>query len=151
MQKGFTLVEVLIVLVLLAVLAVVTLVALNPLEQVRRAKDAANRENATALLNAIGRYQATTEKNPQILASANSTNCNDIVGAGPVSDLTSLGNELLDWFSQEITKADSLLYVGFEKEGRTRVCYKVTAISSITKVAQSGCGILPNSYLCLPE
>lgn len=89
MQKGFTLVELLVTLALLAIIAVVTLVAINPLEQVRRAKDSANRENATNFLQAINRYQATKEENPQILASSDSISCQEIVSAGPVYDFTS--------------------------------------------------------------
>src|SRR3989337_3470454 len=114
MQKGFTLVEILITLVLLAIIAMVALTAINPLEQVRRAKDSANMQNAKVFLNAISRYQATKEKDPEILASANSSDCQDIVSAGPVYDFVSLRDELSDWFGRIITEPGTELYTGFD-------------------------------------
>lgn len=151
MQKGFTLVELLVTLVLLGILAVVALTAINPLEQVRRAKDGANMQNATNFLEAINRYQAIKEKDPQISASANSSDCQDIVSAGPVYDFISLRDELSDWFGGIITESGSELYAGFDGSGSTKVCFRVTSAASIAKVPRSGCTILPYSYLCLPE
>lgn len=150
MQKGFTLVEILITLALLAIIAVVTLIAINPLEQLRRAKDSANLQNATSFLNAISRYQATKEKDPEILASANSSDCQDIVSAGPVYDFTSLRDELSDWFGRVITEPGTELYTGFDGNGSTRVCFRVSSVANIAKVPQFGCTILPYSYRCLP-
>jgi len=151
MQKGFTLVEILITLVLLAIIAVVALTAINPLEQVRRAKDSANMQNATSFLNAISRYQAVKEKDPQILASASSADCQDIISAGPVYDFTSLRDELSDWFGGVITESGAELYAGFDGNGSTKICFRVSSVANIAKTPQSGCTILPYSYRCLPE
>lgn len=151
MRKGFTLIELLISFLLLSVLAVIALVAINPLEQTRRAKDSANLQNATNFLNAISRYQAIEEKNPLVLASANTIDCEDIVTAGPVYDFNSLRNELSDWFSGIITNQGAELYVGIQENGYSRVCFRVGAVANTRKVSEMGCTVLPYSYLCLPE
>lgn len=151
LEKGFTLIELLITLVLLAILASIALAALNPLEQTRRAKDSANMQNATNFLNAISRYQALEDKDPEILASAGSIDCQDIVTAGPVYDFTTLRNELSDWFAGLITTPGSELYVGLGGSGYSRVCFRVRASANTRKVPQAGCTILPYAYLCLPE
>ncbi|MFZ5932472.1 MAG: type II secretion system protein [Patescibacteria group bacterium] len=150
MQKGFTLVELLVTLAVLAILAVILIVAINPVEQLRRAKDAANKQNAENFLNAISRYQASKEKNPQIDYSTDSTDCRDIVQAGPVYDFTSLEDEISEWFSQLITKPSSELYVGIN-DAQVKVCYQVSAFTSVARVPQKGCSVLSISYLCLPE
>lgn len=151
MEKGFTLVELLIVLVILAVLFAIAIAALNPVEQVKRAMDAANSENAHALLRAIGRYQATSEKNPELLVAANSTNCSNIIETGPVYNISSLENEVPEWFSQQITQEGDQLYVGISKDGRTKVCFRVGAVINIAKSQKEGCSTPPYYYLCIPN
>lgn len=150
-NKGFTLIELLITLVVLSIIAVITIVAINPIEQVRRAKDAANRQNAESFLSAISRYQALKERNPQIEYSTTSTNCSDIIAAGPVYDFVSLENEISEWFSQLITRTGSELYLGMNTQGGVKVCFKVNAFTSVAKVPRNGCSVSASSYLCLPE
>jgi len=52
-QKGFTLIEVLVVIGIIAVLAAVVLVAVNPARQFKLARDSQRTANINALLNAI--------------------------------------------------------------------------------------------------
>lgn len=53
-QKGFTLIEILLVLGILAILAGVVLVAINPARQFKQARDSQRVSNVNAILNAIG-------------------------------------------------------------------------------------------------
>lgn len=53
-QKGFTLIEVLVVMGIIAVLSTVVLVAINPSRQFAQSRDTQRTSNVTALLNAIG-------------------------------------------------------------------------------------------------
>lgn len=53
-QKGFTLIEILIVIGIIAVLAAVVLVAVNPARQFKLARDAQRTSNVNAILNTIG-------------------------------------------------------------------------------------------------
>lgn len=150
-QKGFTLVEVLVVIFLIALIAIIVIAVINPVEQLKRAKDAAREQNAETLLSAIYRYQVTREENPEILASADSISCEEIVQTAPIYDIKSLEAELSSWFSKEIIQSGSELYVGFDNQGRTKVCYRAEAISNKSKVAEGGCTVPPFSYLCLPR
>lgn len=67
-EKGFTLVELLIVIALIGVLAVAVLAAINPLEQLNRARDTGMESDASQLLAAIDRYYASQEKFPWVPA-----------------------------------------------------------------------------------
>jgi len=68
-EKGFTLVELLIVIALIGVLAVAVLAAINPLEQLNRARDTGMESDASQLLAAIDRYYASQEKFPWVACS----------------------------------------------------------------------------------
>jgi len=58
-NKGFKLIELLIVITLLGILAVAVLSAINPIEQINRSKDTASQGDCEQLINATDRYYAT--------------------------------------------------------------------------------------------
>lgn len=53
-QKGFTLIEILIVIGLIAVLATIVLIAINPARQFAQARDSQRTSNVNSVLNAVG-------------------------------------------------------------------------------------------------
>ncbi|MDQ5893663.1 MAG: type pilus assembly protein PilA [Patescibacteria group bacterium] len=57
-NKGFTLIEILVVIGIIAVLAAVVLVAINPARQFKLARDSQRVSNVTAILNAVGQNMA---------------------------------------------------------------------------------------------
>lgn len=57
-QKGFTMIELLIVIAILGILAVAVLSAINPVEQINRGRDTGSRSDAEQLLSAIDRFNA---------------------------------------------------------------------------------------------
>jgi prepilin-type N-terminal cleavage/methylation domain-containing protein len=150
-QKGFTLVEILVVIILLAIIAVAVIATINPLEQLRRAKDSAREQNAETLLSAINRYQAIREESPEILDSTDSISCEEIVQGAPVYEADSLGSELSSWFLKHITQTDSEIYVGFSGEGEVKVCYQVESSVNKAKISDGGCNVSPFFYMCLPR
>jgi prepilin-type N-terminal cleavage/methylation domain-containing protein len=57
-EKGFTLVELLIVIALIAILSVAVLATINPIEQSNKAKDSTMQNDAAEVMNAYERYYA---------------------------------------------------------------------------------------------
>jgi type IV pilus assembly protein PilA len=57
-QKGFTLIEILVVIGIIAVLAVIVLIAINPGRQFAQSRNTQRTSNVNAILNAIGQNMA---------------------------------------------------------------------------------------------
>ena len=64
LQKGFTLVELLIVIAVIGILAIAVLTAINPIEQLKKSRDAGRLADARELYNSIQRYSAAFPCNP---------------------------------------------------------------------------------------
>ncbi len=57
-NKGFTLIEILVVIGIIAILATIVLIAINPSRQFKQANDTQRTSNVNAILNAVGQYLA---------------------------------------------------------------------------------------------
>lgn len=55
-EKGFTLIEILVVIAILGILAVVTIVALNPVKRFQDARNSTRKEDVNAVLQAVSVY-----------------------------------------------------------------------------------------------
>jgi prepilin-type N-terminal cleavage/methylation domain-containing protein len=66
LQKGFTLVELLIVIALIAILSVAVLSTINPIEQANKARDSRVQNDAAEVLNAMERYYASKQIYPWV-------------------------------------------------------------------------------------
>lgn len=57
-QKGFTLIEILVVIAILTILLAIVLIAVNPQQQLRKANNTQRRADANAILDAVSQYAA---------------------------------------------------------------------------------------------
>ncbi len=81
-NKGFTLIEILVVIGIIAVLAAVVLVAINPSRQFKLARDSQRVSNVTAILNAVGQNMAENKGifNCAVALSSVAKNISSITG-----------------------------------------------------------------------
>jgi prepilin-type N-terminal cleavage/methylation domain-containing protein len=75
-QKGFTLVELLIVIAILGIMAAALIATIDPIEQVRKAQDTDMKEKAVEFLNANTRYFTTHNALPWFTVANGGANCN---------------------------------------------------------------------------
>ncbi len=84
-QRGFTLVEVLVVVGILAILLAITLVAINPNQHFQDSRNSQRSSNVTAILDAIYEYESAHSGNvPPSLSSATSTATGIGTGVGHI-------------------------------------------------------------------
>ena len=163
-NRGFTLIEMLIVIAVIGVLAVAVLSAINPVEQMRKARDTRRRSNAAELLNGLERYYATNEEYPTAytggVESSSGVSCADVGGdAGALvgsSDVQGLidTDELKAEFQTRITDPDNYLYGGIDADSDLAiVCYEIESTSNQDKYAAASnyCSQNNAEWVCLPE
>ncbi len=78
-NKGFTLIEILVVIGIIAVLATIVLIAINPARQFAQARDTQRVSNVNAILNAIGQ-KLSDDKG--VLSAEITTTAQDISNSG---------------------------------------------------------------------
>jgi len=80
-NKGFTLIEILVVIGIIAVLATIVLIAINPARQFAQANNSQRSSNVNAILNAIGQYTADNKGALPTLPAGevNEALCDDLV------------------------------------------------------------------------
>ncbi len=80
-NKGFTLIEILVVIGIIAILATIVIIAINPARQFQQARDTQRTSNVNAILNAIGQYVADNKGElPSIPdGEVDDDLCNDLV------------------------------------------------------------------------
>lgn len=94
-QKGFTLLEVLLVIAMIAILAAIVIVAINPAKQLAESRNAQRRSDVNTILNASYQYaidHGGDMPTVPIAPTAAGEICKttDVCGASPMVDLSAL-------------------------------------------------------------
>src|ERR1700757_1889806 len=93
-QRGFTLLEVLLVVGIISILAGIVIVAINPSKQLGDAKNAQRRSDVNTIINAVYQYKIDNSgADPtsfQSSANAASMVCDDQAACTGITDLASL-------------------------------------------------------------
>jgi len=89
-NKGFTLLEVLLVIALIAILAGIVIVAINPVKQLAEGRNTQRRADVNTILNAV--YQYTIDNNGALPASVPSiASCASNVSASSTNEICTTG------------------------------------------------------------
>lgn len=88
-QKGFTLIEVLLVVALIGVLVAIVIVAINPSKNLKDTRDAQRRTDVNTILNAV--YQYTIDNTGTLPASITTTSTEICKTGGTCTGLIDLG------------------------------------------------------------
>ena len=87
-NKGFTLIEVLLVIAILAILAGIVIIAVNPFKQLADARNAQRKADATTILNGV--YQYTVDNSGTLPATITTTPTAICVTGGTCTGLIDL-------------------------------------------------------------
>jgi len=113
-NRGFTLIEILIVIGMLAILATVVLVAVNPLRQFAQARNSQRQANVSAILNALSNRIADN----QGLFETASTNCSTPI---PTTS-TVMGNGTSEYNIRPCLVPQYLSELPFDPMGGANTC-----------------------------
>lgn len=145
-QRGFTIVELLIVIVVIAILAAITVVAYNGVQQ--RAKNAQVVSGVNTYIKVIHQYWATYSQSPLVgsgaCLGANYPSDQCWTGADGVRAVSStLDTRLAEFMSAKPTLATSLFSIGINNDMRAGATYEGTTQKIVYYLQGAGqnCGI----------
>src|SRR5436190_19130142 len=88
-NKGFTLIEILIVIGIIAILATIVIIAINPARQFAQARNSQRVSNVEAILNAVGQFLADHKGTP--IDTTNCTGLGTAISLSTAAASTSIG------------------------------------------------------------
>jgi len=155
-QKGFTLVEILIVVSLIAILAVVALITINPAEAQRRARDTQRLKDVSSMQSIMEQYLSdnpTTASSTNVTSSANG-GTNDCATGWIGINLCAYANTLpRDPVNRQTivattavagsTSAGAIYQLILNAEGQYRICSRMESKANVSKLTTDGA---PNDY-----
>jgi prepilin-type N-terminal cleavage/methylation domain-containing protein len=98
-NKGFTLLELLIVVAIIAILALIVIIVLDPAETLKKSRDAQRLADMTTLKTAIGVYTTTTSTSPILMETISTTPKNFLCKGTDTDDNNYDGGNDKIWYS----------------------------------------------------
>lgn len=147
-QKGFTLVEILIVVSLIAILAVVALITINPAEAQRRARDTQRIKDISSLQSIIEQYLSDNPNNFTPITATSIGGTNDCSASGWVGiDLCRYANTLptdptnrdsvvasTDTGTDNQETAEAAYQLILDVDGQYRICTRMESRANVAKL-----------------
>ena len=150
-QKGFTLVEILIVVSLIAILAVVALITINPAEAQRRARDTQRIKDLSSIQSIIEQYLADHPTGFESGTSTSLGGTNDCSTGWAGIDLCAYANTLpTDPTNRDSVVASTDTAVGnsenneaqyqliINAQGQYRICARMESRANVSKLTTDG-------------
>lgn len=155
-EKGFTLVELLVVIVVIGILAVALLAAIDPLEQIRRGRDTETMSAAKEFLSACERYYGNHEAYPWGTTTPSAVNITSTSWAGATveGDLLVTDGELRAGFEARSPIVQEKLWLTETTGEVVHVCFDPESKTVGGKAdcsSSASCPAAGGTYFCLPD
>ncbi len=119
-NKGFTLIEILVVIGIIAILATIVIIAINPAKQFAQARNTQRESNVNTILNAIGQHAVDNKGVP--MSASNCSGVGTVPGTTPLTIGTGSGMVDLDCLTPDYIPAT----IPFDPEGGSATDTKYT-------------------------
>jgi prepilin-type N-terminal cleavage/methylation domain-containing protein len=137
-NKGFTLIEVLLVVAIIAILAGIVIIAVNPSKQLADSRNAQRRADVSTILNAVYQYSIDNGSIPAAITSTATDVCNTggtCTGLTDLSVLTASGKYLVSIPKDPSTSTTNSAKYQINKDANNRIVVSAPSAENSTTIS----------------